>query len=1102
MRLTGIFKVFLLCIFAVLSNTVSAQFYTGSQQEFGKNRLQHDEFLWQFYKFDQFHTYFYAGGRDLAEYTAKTAKIHLAELNELLDFQLKDRIHFVIYNKLSHFRQSNVGLENNDTYNIGGVTRIVGNKIFLYYEGDHAKLDEQIRSGLANVIINQMMYGGNWKDVLKNSTLLTLPEWYTDGLIAFLSKEWDADIDSRVRDGILTGKYDKFNRLSGAEATIVGQSIWNYIAEVYGENVIPNILYMTRISRNIESGFLFVIGTSLKTLSAEYLDYYRKRYEIDEKFRTNPTFEPLAIKTKKTRTYSQFKASPNGRYIAYVSNEMGQYKIWVHDLSKEKRKCVYKREHKLNRIIDESFPIIAWHPGGAGFSFVTEEKGELLMNVYTVETKKISSKALFALEKVLDFAYSKDGRKMIFSAVKQGQTDLYLYDVIGNRQTQLTFDHYDDLYPRFADKGNSIIFASNRMDDTLRTKEAIEPQSKYNDIFLYDLKKRSNYLTRITNTPVVNETHPMQYDTLNYTYLSDQNGIRNRYVAQYDSVISHIDTAFHYRYFTRSVPVTNYSRSIQEFELNALRGKYTQIIYEDGQYKFYMGKIADDKLLSADALKSTGLIDGRNTALGAGIDSASAEPIEVTTIKVFEEDETEGNSIDIENYSFGDSPDTTTGAPADSLTIETTTITFEEDNGSTTKTGGATAAEDSVVKPTFILPQQSVYRLNFATDYVVTQVDNSFNNQSYQRYTGPGAVFFNPGFNGLLKLGISDVFEDHRVVGALRLSGNLNSNEYFLAYHDLSKRLDRTYLFRRQTLVGVDQFSVQKIHTNEAKYLVKWPFSEVASIRGTLNLRNDRITTAATDFNNLAVPNVNHYLGSAKVEYIFDNTIGRGLNLYNGIRFKLWGEYYQEIDNPEGTDFKVVGLDFRYYQKIHRDLIFAGRLSASSSFGSQRLLYYLGGVDNWLIPRFDNDIPVAQDQGYAFQTIATPMRGFFQNVRNGNNFALVNAEIRWPVFKYLLNRPIKSDFIENFQIIGFSDAGTAFTGSDPYSEDNTFNVQQVVLNPLTITIQNQREPIVWGYGFGVRSRIWGYFVRADWAWGVDDGVVLDNVFYLSLSLDF
>ena len=85
--------------------------------------------------------------------------------------------------------------------------------------------------------------------------------------------------------------------------------------------------------------------------------------------------------------------------------------------------------------------------------------------------------------------------------------------------------------------------------------------------------------------------------------------------------------------------------------------------------------------------------------------------------------------------------------------------------------------------------------------------------------------------------------------------------------------------------------------------------------------------------------------------------------------------------------------------------------------------------------------------------------------------------------------------------MAFGDAGTAWTGPDPYSEENSFNSQTIIRNPLTITIKNQREPIVYGYGFGLRTRLLGYFVRADWAWGVDDGVVLPNVFHFSLSLD-
>ncbi len=51
-------------------------------------------------------------------------------------------------------------------------------------------------------------------------------------------------------------------------------------------------------------------------------------------------------------------------------------------------------------------------------------------------------------------------------------------------------------------------------------------------------------------------------------------------------------------------------------------------------------------------------------------------------------------------------------------------------------------------------------------------------------------------------------------------------------------------------------------------------------------------------------------------------------------------------------------------------------------------------------------------------------------------------------------------------------------------------------------INKDIEPIVFGYGVGVRTRLLGYFVRADWAWGIEDRIIQPRIFYLSLSTDF
>jgi hypothetical protein len=72
--------------------------------------------------------------------------------------------------------------------------------------------------------------------------------------------------------------------------------------------------------------------------------------------------------------------------------------------------------------------------------------------------------------------------------------------------------------------------------------------------------------------------------------------------------------------------------------------------------------------------------------------------------------------------------------------------------------------------------------------------------------------------------------------------------------------------------------------------------------------------------------------GSGRLEYVFDNTLNTGLNLYNGTRLKVFGEYYKQIDKSN-TGMVIVGTDIRRYQKIHREIIWANRFAAGSSFG-------------------------------------------------------------------------------------------------------------------------------------------------------------------------
>ena len=1135
-----------LIAFLVFSNHIFGQFYNGSIMDFGKNRIQYKkDFIWTYARYDKYDVYFYEGGKDLSNYVGLSAKKTIIQLEHEFDWEFSSRLQFIVYTKQSDFKQSNLGLAAEGTGNIGGVTHLVGNKIILYFEGDHQQLDEQIKSGVAEVLFNEIMFGGNAREMLRNATLLSVPEWFSKGIIACEGKSWSTETDNLVRDGILSGRYSKFNRLEGKDAYYAGYAIWHYIIETYGSGVVSNILYMTRASRSIESAFQFVLGVSMESLIRDYQEYYRIRYSNLDKESKLPNSVYVQFKRKPNRVLCQPKISPDGKSLLFATNEMGQIRIWVKDLTGNKKpKQLMKFGMKLDRITDYSYPLLSWHPSGKLFAMITEDEGKVFLTIYDMNSHKGEKRPIINFDKVLDFSYSDDGKKFAMSAVQKGQSDIFIFTAASNGYEQITKDIYDDLHPRFVHGSKEIIFSSNRKDDTIRFEseqnyKAILPKAK--DLFVYNCITKSNVLKRITQTPSVFELHGNDYDSVNYSFISDQNGINNRYIAHVDSVISYVDTAAHYRYAISGQVVTNYPCNILDQDIQVKAKKYADLVYIYGRYRIYTGDILPVASLPAIALKNTAFRDDNikleKTTSGQPIfpQLSLISPQQHSSINATRPNDAlkqDSDYVDISNYEFEiqkNKPLSKQNAVENNNGNKT--ISDNDKNGqvklSLSKDSVKSTLSDSI-KSVFKPGPQNNYYTNFAIDNVTTQVDNSFLNGSYQPFNG--GPYISPGTSALIKVNMSDLLEDYRIVGGFKIPVDLTSYEYFLSFENRKKRWDKQLVLHRVSVgntATIDNESVsQSVVTNEAIYSIKYPFSEVACIKATATLRNDRTVYQSVDMVSLGAPTVYDTWGSGKLEYIFDNTISKGLNLLNGVRFKLFYEYYRRVDqsssalpsllmdaigdhntapanNGGSNNFNVIGFDFRFYQKIHRNLIWAFRASGSSSFGPEKLVYYLGGVDNAFAPKFDNSTIINQNANYAFQTLASPLRGFDQNIRNGNTFFVINNELRWPIFKYFLNRPIRSDFVSNFQVIGFADVGTAWNGPNPYTNNNSITTNTYGGNPVTVTLTTQNEPLVGGFGWGVRSRILGYFVRLDCAWGIENRAIIPNeIWYLSLGYDF
>jgi len=1076
----------------LLSFPVSAQFYNGSQMTFGKNRVQYTDFLWTYFRFNNFDVYYYLNGKELAQHTADYVGKYVPEIEAKLETTLDQKTQFIIYNTYSDLKQSNIGLMNQEKYNTGGITHIIGTKVFLYFDGDLNHFDRQIRAGITRLLIENMIYGGSLGSQVKNSTLINLPSWYIDGLVSYHSRNWDTELDNKVKDGILSGKYKRFNHLIEDDAVLAGHSLWRFIAEKYGEENIANIVYMTRVNRSFESGFLYVLGVSFKKVVEEWYEWYKDVYST-EAMAYSPYNTQLKLKMKRDMVYNNLRISPDGEKILYSFNDKGRYKVFIQDLATGKKKRIFKKGFRTDEKVDYSYPLLAWHPAGNVIAMMLEHKGLLYLYFYDVETRQWQNQNIFNFQKILDFSYSPDGRSFVMSAVQRGQSDIYLYSVAANTAEPITQDVYNDLNPRFLAKSNRIIFSSNRPDDTIRfTKENLISYDGLEnaDLFIYERGSGSKVLNRVTKTRLANEIQPMSFSPGYFTYLSDANGVYNRYAARFDSTVSYVDTIVHYRYFTQSFPLTNYPRSILTQEISYMGRKTSELVFEDNKYSIYLGEIPVGKLSPLQNLepsKYMQILEAKEETKKkeALLKKAKPESKEKRKrfVPVYENDispiKPDTSGIDISNYQI--SGDISVSKPS----------LFQSKVLSPENTGG-------IIK----LPKPRNYNVEFSVNQLVSQLDFSYLNLSYQPYLGyAGPVYQNSPTNALFVVGATDLLEDYRMIGGIRLNTSLVNNEYLFGYANLKHRIDREVYFHR---TGFDvSYSNAYIRTriHELHYVLRYAFTEVLALKGTATIQYNKPYVMAYDYPTANMTAEGSTWAIGKGELVYDNSREIGTNLLVGLRYKVFGEYYQLVKKPS-VNMIVVGFDVRNYTRIHRSFIWANRLSGSTSFGKNKLLYYMGGVDNWLAPRFDSEYQIDYTQNYAFQTLATNMRGFVQNARSGNTFALLSSELRFPVFRYFLNKPLRSEFLNNFQIVGFTDIGSAWQGLNPLTEENTYYTRNISSPPLAITVQVQKDPLIAGYGFGLRSTLFGYFLRADWAWGIEDRVIQPYVFYLSLSLDF
>ncbi|MCX7727876.1 MAG: hypothetical protein N2203_00230, partial [Bacteroidia bacterium] len=1057
-------KIFVFLIFGLLQ-LAKAQFYYGSIMEFGKNRVQYQPFEWTYFDADKYKVYTYQGGQDIAKYVYAQLPQIINTLEKRLDYQIEDKLSVIVYNNIHDFYQSNIGLQYDEINNVAGYTKIIGDKIFVYFDGNLEKLKHDLRYSITEWMINKYMYSGSAKDAIKSNAIFTMPDWYIKGLAKFMAEGWTVKNDLELLELMRTNTISDIKTMEGKAALIAGHALWYYIADIYSEASIPNIIYLTKINHNPDDAFIFILGNSVNDVFFEMLDAYNKHYfkTKDNTRNGHDSSNVITVKHKKRETVSKLIINNDETHLAFITEYLGQKKLFAYDIQNKKKKRILKLYPKLERETDKYYPLIAWHPKNNILLSVYELKNVLYLHTFDLQNKEEFKKPITGFEKIMSISYSNDGKKLVMSAVKQGkgQSDIFVYTINNGGVEQITDDIYDDDEPIFINNNKAIIFSSNRTSDTLTrayndNKKFFRLYQSFKDIFYTNYPQKNNLLIRVSNTPNINEYKPIPstQKSNEFYYLSDENGFVNLFHAQPDSAILTADTTVVYQYFYHSKPVSNVNYFIRDAQL-VKDNFYFTILFNSKTSKYFKENMALMKSplqnhINERKLKPTWMRSyARNSLINPGVKEKNLSSVSEKLDNKNTPITPPKKGIDFENYSFDNELSKNNSHSSDTIkkqNISTQPIT------------------KPVLPANYSFPIQQNYYTTFYADHVLTQFNNSFLFPTYQRFTGGTTpVYLNPGFNFITKIGLNDLFENQNIIAGFRIGGTLD-NEFLLAYEYRKKLYDHQVLLHRQTFVKINNFygNVAKVISYNGRYTLKYPLNEVLSLRTSLQYRNDQAIYLALTDDALPRPNETERYGGSKIELVYDDSRYRDINLFEGWRGKAWIEYMQKIENTSHY-LLTYGFDFRNYWRIHKYLYWCNRWAYGGSAGTDKLIYYLGGVDNWLTPRFNTNINVIHSDEYQFQTLATNMRGFTQNIRNGNNFTVFNSELRSPFVRYLF-KDIKSEFWRTFQGIVFADIGAAWYGWNPVSEENTVNKSVYNFTSFIITVYEYKNPLVGGFG--------------------------------------
>ena len=1001
-------------------------------QYFGQNKVQYNEFDWNFIVSPNFNVYYYGDNHDLAIFTSKVAEESLDQIGKHLRWRSQKPIKIIVYTSHNDFQQTNI-VNVYMSEGIGGVTELYKNRIVIPFEGSYAQFKHVIHHELVHAIINDMIYGGNVQGVLSGRVLLQVPLWANEGLAEFLSVDWDTKSDMVLRDLAIEENLPEVEQLNySILAYKGGQSVWQYITKKYGREKVGEVFQQMRRTQNAEKGFESALGVDFEKLTEDWHDYLKKEYwsDINKREKLSDFSEKLTDRSKTKNFYNVSPAfSPDGNTIAYFTDQSGYMDLVLLNVSsgKQKKRLIRGNNSPDFEELKWLQPGLSWSPNGKQIAFASksgEEDSIIIVNVKNGKYKKIP----IGLDGVFTTSWHPSGNKIAFIGQKNNSNDLYLIDLDDNVVTNLSNDIYSDFNPSWSLDGSKIFFSSDRS-NYKPDIDMSELDFSNNDIFYYDLNTKS--VNQVTNTSY-HEDYPVVTKDNILFYTADYNGVHNIFMHNLDT--------------DETKPITNVITGIQQIDVNRSSNKIVFSGYKDRGWDLFL--IDNPTTIESKEIPTTVFYATKD------------EVQEFEDLRFVKDKSNIDEPEDYSKYIFARS--------------------YKQYNNADGKNADIDSIPDSLRTTGNYNAQQ--YKTEFSLDYVYTSasIDNLFGttglaNIAWSDVMGDHQIRF--ASNLVLDLDNSDI--------ALSYGYLKNRTNYYGTLFQYANLFSLGY--------SIDTDYIGLLRDYGVGFFAQYPFSKFNRIDVGTTLRGISYEIKEIDYWTGDVrTNYTENLQSfvPLVSWVYDNTTNTYTGPNDGLRQYLTFQFSPDIGD-DSLAFKTIKFDIRKYFKINRNYSIATRMMLGRSFGRDPEKFFLGGSsqmtfysDTQTEGRDDSGLYAQRILDYDNSTILEdvffteyvfPVRGARYRERTGENVAVANLEFRFPFINYVdVSFPARIRFGNIFGHL-FLDVGAAWDDSEEF-DDSSLVRQKYNLN------SEDASPIISTFGVGMKIFTPWALVRLDTAW--------------------